>query len=68
MPSTGKFLGIPYDFRTPTTDRLRSRMWNKDDHRIFTPKAFGWGWDINWRGRGLRSKPPADSPSAGDDQ
>jgi Family of unknown function (DUF5808) len=65
MPRTGKFLGMPYDFRRPTRERLRSRLWNKDD-RIFTPKAFGWGWDINLRGRGLRSRPrPEDS--AGDD-
>jgi uncharacterized protein DUF5808 len=44
---TGKFLGIPYDWRRPTAKRVKSRWWNPNDRRVFTPKAFGWGWDIN---------------------
>lgn len=43
----GKLLGIPYDLRRPTLARLRSRFWNPDDPRLFTPKSFGWGYDIN---------------------
>jgi hypothetical protein len=45
---TGTFLGIPYDWRRPTRARLKSRWWNRNDSRLFTPKAFGWGWDINF--------------------
>lgn len=45
---TGRFLGIPYDWRAPTVERAKSRLWNPDDPRIFTPKAYGWGWDINF--------------------
>ena len=38
---------MPYDWRKPTAARLRSRWWNPDDRRIFTPKTFGWGFDFN---------------------
>lgn len=44
---TGKFLGVPYDWRRPTVARLRSRWWNDHDTRIFTPKSYGWGFDVN---------------------
>jgi hypothetical protein len=44
-----RFLGVPYDFRRPTAQRLKSRWWNAEDARVFTPKSFGWGWDINLR-------------------
>ena len=44
---TGRFLGMPYDWRRPTAERVKSRWWNPDDPRIITPKAFGAGWDIN---------------------
>lgn len=27
---------------------MRARMWNPLDHRLFTPKAFGWGYTINF--------------------
>jgi hypothetical protein len=47
MSKTGRFLGIPYDFRTPTWSRMRQRWWNPEDRRVFTPKMFGWGWDVN---------------------
>ena len=44
---TGRFIGVPYDFRVPTVDRLRERLWNEGDERIFTPMVFGVGWSIN---------------------
>lgn len=48
VPGTqGKRLGMPYDFRRPTVARVKSRWWNAQDHRLFTPKAFGWGFDLN---------------------
>lgn len=43
----GRILGMPYDLRKPTAARLKSRWWNPADERIFTPKTFGAGWDIN---------------------
>ena len=43
----GHVLGVPYDLRRPTVSKLRSRWWNAEDPRIFTPKTFGAGWDIN---------------------
>jgi len=39
---------IPYDFRFPTVERVRERMWNPDDPRIFTEHVFGVGWVINF--------------------
>ncbi len=44
---TGKFWGIPYDWRTITRARIKERTWNPDDPRIFTPHVYGWGWTIN---------------------
>jgi hypothetical protein len=46
-PRTGTFLGLPYDWRPPTRARVKQRWWNRDDPRLLTPNAFGWGWDIN---------------------
>ncbi len=47
MELHGRALGIPYDFRVPTWRKLKSHYWNPDDERIFIPRAFGIGWDIN---------------------
>ncbi|HEY5526297.1 MAG TPA: DUF5808 domain-containing protein [Candidatus Anoxymicrobiaceae bacterium] len=47
MALYGRILGIPYDFRRPTWSKLKSHYWNPDDERIFIPRAFGIGWDIN---------------------
>src|SRR5512133_3095516 len=58
-PRTGKFLWTPYDWRRPTVARIKSRWWNPDEPRLFTAKAFGWGWDINLA-RLLRRKRLAD--------
>jgi hypothetical protein len=43
----GTVLGVPYDFRRPTLKRARSRMWNRRERRLFTPRTFGLGWDLN---------------------
>lgn len=47
VPKTGKVLGMPYDWRRPTIDRVKSRVWNPAERRLFVPRAFGIGWDIN---------------------
>jgi len=44
----GKFLGVPYDWRKPTKARYRSRLWNPKEPRLITPRAFGWGYDLNF--------------------
>ncbi|APE37746.1 hypothetical protein BOX37_31690 [Nocardia mangyaensis] len=43
----GTLAGMPYDWRRPTWARVKARAWNPDDPRLFTPKAFGWGYDLN---------------------
>jgi hypothetical protein len=44
----GRFAGIPYDWRKPTAARIAARWWNPDDHRLFTPKSYGWGYVLNF--------------------
>ncbi len=42
----GEALGMPYDFRRPTMDKVKARWWNPEGPML-TPKVFGWGWDLN---------------------
>ena len=44
----GRVLGMPYDFRGASVDRIGSRMWNPADPRIFMPRLFGLGWTVNF--------------------
>jgi uncharacterized protein DUF5808 len=44
----GTFAGFPYDWRRPSARRVRSRIWNPEDGRLFPPKSFGWGYTINF--------------------
>ena len=48
MRGTGRFLGLPYDWRRPTWSRVRERVWNPHDPHLLTPKSFGWGYDVNF--------------------
>lgn len=57
-PGTGTFLGVPYDWRRPTVARAKERWWNPAEPRLFTPKVYGWGWDVNFA-RLLGRKPPS---------
>lgn len=43
-----RLAGLPYDLRRPTATRFRSRAWNPDDPRVFTPKTFGRGYGLNF--------------------
>lgn len=43
----GDLYGIPYDYRVPTVQKLRSTFWAPDDERLLLPRAFGIGWDVN---------------------
>lgn len=48
MEPQGKLWGfLPYDFRRPTWTRIKERLWNPEDERIWTPRVFGAGWSIN---------------------
>jgi hypothetical protein len=47
-PGTGTFLGVPYDWRRPTKARYKERFWNAEEARVLTPRAFGWGYDLNF--------------------
>ena len=42
-----RILGMPFDFRAPTWERVKARYWNARDPRVFTPKVFGLGWALN---------------------
>ncbi len=44
----GHAAGVPYDWRRPTAKRFRARVWNPADRRLWTPKSFGWGYDLNF--------------------
>lgn len=54
-PGSGTFLGMPYDVRPPTAERLRSRWWNPADPRVFMPRAWGVGWDLNFGALAVRT-------------
>ncbi len=44
----GKFLGMPYDWRRLTRKRVRDELWNPIESRVFVPKAYGWGYGVNF--------------------
>lgn len=43
----GHILGIPYDFRPPTLERVKERWWNPKNPHLLAPHVFGVGWSIN---------------------
>ena len=40
------FLGVPVNWEWNVGKMMRN-YWNPDDERIFPPKVFGIGWDLN---------------------
>jgi len=44
----GSFLGVPYELRPPTMERVRASLWDPGDPRILTPTIFGWGFSVNF--------------------
>ncbi len=44
----GRILYVPYDFRLPTLERVRDRLWSPDDERLLVPQVFGVGWTVNF--------------------
>ncbi|MGH3320586.1 MAG: DUF5808 domain-containing protein [Streptosporangiaceae bacterium] len=43
----GSVAGVPYDFRPPTVDKVRTTLWAPEDPRVVKPHAFGLGWSVN---------------------
>jgi hypothetical protein len=44
----GRVVGVvPYDFRPPTWERIRTAYWNPDSDLLFSDRVFGVGWAIN---------------------
>ena len=49
QPRTGTFLGVPYDWRRHGFKaRPKQRWWNATEPRLITPRAFGWGYALNF--------------------
>ncbi|TFB84272.1 DUF1648 domain-containing protein [Cryobacterium algoricola] len=51
----GRFLGVPYDTRQPTSERFASRSWDPSDPSILVPKALGVGWTVNFAALAVRA-------------
>lgn len=47
-PRVGRWCGIPYDLRPPTSARMQEALWDPTDPHLLKPRAFGAGWDINF--------------------
>ncbi|MBT0995546.1 hypothetical protein KIN34_14775 [Cellulomonas sp. DKR-3] len=44
----GKVAGfVPYDFRMPTAERIKQRLWDTDGDHLLSPHVFGVGWTVN---------------------
>ncbi len=38
---------VPYEFRPPTVERFRERVWDPEAETVFSPHVFGVGWTLN---------------------
>jgi len=38
---------VPYDFRPPCINRLRSTLWDPANEHVLVPHAIGVGWTVN---------------------
>lgn len=38
---------VPYDFRRPTLERVRTTIWSPRDPQVLKPRIFGVGWTPN---------------------
>lgn len=38
---------VPYEFRPPTLERARERLWDPDADHVLGPRVFGVGWTVN---------------------
>ncbi|WP_330342131.1 DUF5808 domain-containing protein [Streptomyces sp. NBC_00557] len=44
---TGRVVGLPYDFRRPTLQKIAREYWDPGNDAFFTPHAFGVGYGVN---------------------
>ena len=40
------FFGVPMSWEWDVQKMMRN-LWNPEDERVFPPKVFGIGWDVN---------------------
>jgi hypothetical protein len=45
---SGRVLGMPYELRLPTAERVALRLWDPLNPRVFVPRLFGFGWTLNF--------------------
>ena len=45
------FLGMPMNWES---EKIFKTIWNKEDDRLFPPKAFGIGWTFNFNAVGRK--------------
>lgn len=38
---------VPYEFRIPTLQRARERLWDPKAEHVIGPRVFGVGWTVN---------------------
>lgn len=38
---------VPYEFRIPTIERIRERVWDPQGEHLLSPHVFGVGWTVN---------------------
>lgn len=50
----GRLLGVPYDLRPPTGDRVASRWWDPSNPHLLVPRVWGAGWDLNFGALAVR--------------
>jgi len=47
-PLAGTLLGMPYELRFPTPERVAQRWWDPIEPKVLVPRVFGLGWDVNF--------------------
>lgn len=38
---------VPYEFRVPTVERIKERVWDPEGEHLLNPHVFGVGWTLN---------------------
>lgn len=44
----GRVLGVPYDLRRPTAERVSATWWDPTLGKVLVPRAVGAGWAVNF--------------------
>ena len=43
----GRVAGVPYDFRPPTLERAKAKLWDRSNPSLLAPHLWGIGWTVN---------------------